>query len=111
MAYDRPRASTLPCGEQTLPAFPPDAATAPRPTSPEPQRGHGESQDPGVSQPEDTHSSDTYQARHEIFLQEVHPEKGPTIGGTKIIILGKHFPSTPLYIVFGGNWVRAVSHT
>ena len=110
MVYDHPRAGILPCSKKRLPVFPP-AATAPGLTSPKPQREHGESQAPGVPQPEGTHSNDTYQARNKIFLRDVHPEKGPTTGGTKIVILGKHFPSTPLYVVFGGNWIRAVSHT
>ena len=44
VGYDRTHASTLPCNEQTFPVFPLEAATVPRPTSPEPQCGHGESQ-------------------------------------------------------------------
>ena len=51
VVYDPTRASTLPCSEQTSPVFPLEAATAPRPTSPEPQCGCGESQASGVPRP------------------------------------------------------------
>ena len=64
-----------------------------------------------VEEPEDTHSGDTNQALSEVFLEEVLPEKGPTTGGIHIAIFGENFPSTPLYVGFGDNWVRAVSHT
>ena len=64
-----------------------------------------------VEGPEDTHSGDTNQVLNEIFLEEVLPEKGPTTGGIHIAIFGENFPSTPLYVAFGDNWVRAVSYT
>jgi hypothetical protein len=62
-----------------------------------------------VEEPEGTHSGDTNQAPNEIFLEEVFPEKGSMTGGVNIAIFGENFPSTPLYVVFGNNWVRAVS--
>ena len=64
-----------------------------------------------VEAPEDTHSGDSNQALNEVFLEEVLPEKGPTTGGIHIAIFGENFPSTPLYVAFGDNWVRAVSYT
>ena len=57
-----------------------------------------------VGEPEGTYSP------NEIFLEEVLPEKGPTTGGIHIVIFGDNFPSTPLYVAFGENWVRAVSY-
>ena len=63
-----------------------------------------------VEEPGGTHSGDTNQALNEIFLEEALPEKGPTTGGIHIAIFGENFPSTPLYVAFGDNWVRAVSH-
>ena len=62
-------------------------------------------------EPEGTRSGDANQAPNEIILQEVVPDKGPTTGGIHIIILGENFPATPLYVAFGGSWVRAVSYT
>ena len=64
-----------------------------------------------IEEPESTHSGDTNQTLSEIFLEEVLPEKGPMTGGIHIAIFGENFPSTPLYVVFGDNWVRAVSQT
>ena len=64
-----------------------------------------------VEEPEDTHNGDTNQAPNEAFLEEVLPEKGPTTGGVHIAIFGENFPSIPLYVAFGDNWVRAVSYT
>ena len=64
-----------------------------------------------VEEPEDTHSGDTNLALSEVFLEEVLPEKGPTTGGIHIALFGENFPSTPLYVAFGDNWVRAVSYT
>ena len=67
-----------------------------------------------VEEPEDTHSGDTNQALSKVFLEEVLPEKGPTTGGIHIALFGENFPSTPstpLYVAFGDNWVRAVSYT
>ena len=64
-----------------------------------------------TEEPEDTHSGDTNQALNEVFLEEVLPEKGPTTGGVHIAIFGENFPSIPLYVAFGDNWVRAVSYT
>jgi len=60
-------------------------------------------------EPEGTHSGDTNQVPNEIFLEEVLPERGPMTGGIHVAIFGENFPSTPLYVVFGENWVRAVS--
>ena len=34
-------------------------------------------------------------------LKEVSPDRGPTTGGVRIIILGKNFPSGQLYARFG----------
>jgi hypothetical protein len=45
-----------------------------------------------------------------ISLEEVVPFKGPMIGGITIVILGKNFPDAPLFVGFGSNWARAVSH-
>jgi len=45
------------------------------------------------------------------FMEEVSPERGPARGGMHITIFGENFPSTPLFVAFGNNWVRAVSHT
>jgi len=64
-----------------------------------------------VEEPEGIHSGDASQVPNEIFLEEVVPEKGPITGGIHIIILGENFPSTPLHVAFGDNWVRAVSQT
>ena len=64
-----------------------------------------------VEEPEDTHSGDTNQALNDVFLEEVVPETGPMTGGRHIVLLGENFPSTPLYVAFGDNWVRAVSYT
>jgi hypothetical protein len=60
-------------------------------------------------EPEGTHNGDTSQAPNEILLEEVLPERSPTAGGIHVAIFGENFPSTPLYVVFGDNWVRAVS--
>jgi len=49
------------------------------------------------------------QTADETFLEEVVPEKGPMIGGIRIVILGENFPAVPLYVGFGNNWVRVVS--
>jgi len=62
-------------------------------------------------EPEGTHSGDTNQAPNEIYLEEVLPERGPMTGGIHVAIFGENFPSTPLYVLFGENWVRAVSQT
>jgi len=64
-----------------------------------------------VEESEGAHSRDTNQAPNEIFLEQVFPKKGPMTGGVDIAIFGENFPSTPLYVGFGGNWVRAVSQT
>ena len=64
-----------------------------------------------VEEPEGTYGGDTNRAPNEIFLEEILPEKGPMTGGIPIAIFGENFPSTPLYVVFGDNWVRAVSQT
>jgi len=64
-----------------------------------------------VDEPEGTHNGDTNQAPNDIFLEEVLPEKGPMTGGIHVAIFGENFRSTPLYVVFGENWVRAVSQT
>lgn len=64
-----------------------------------------------VEGPESTHGGDTNQAPNENFLEEVVPEKGTMTGGIHIAIFGENCPSTPLYVVFGDNWVRAVSQT
>lgn len=64
-----------------------------------------------VEEPEGTRSGDTNQAPSEIFLEEVLPDNGPTTGGIPIAIFGENFPPTQLYVAFGNNWVRAVSHT
>jgi len=44
------------------------------------------------------------------LMEEVSPERGPVTGGMHITIFGENFPSTPLFVAFGNNWVRAVSH-
>jgi hypothetical protein len=64
-----------------------------------------------VEEPEGPRSGDANQAPNESFLEEVLPEKGPMTGGIHIAIFGENFPSTPLYAVFGHNWVRVVSYT
>jgi hypothetical protein len=64
-----------------------------------------------VEEPEGTRSRDTNQTPNETFLEEVLPERGPTTGGIHVAIFGENFPSTPLYVAFGDNWVRAVSQT
>ena len=63
-----------------------------------------------VEEPEGTRDGDTNQAPNEIFLEEVLPDRGPTTGGIHIAIFGENFPSTPLHVAFGDNWVRAVSY-
>ena len=63
-----------------------------------------------VEEPEGTHNGHTNQASDEIFLEEVVPETGPMTGGIHIVLLGENFPSTPLHVGFGDNWVRAVSY-
>jgi hypothetical protein len=64
-----------------------------------------------VEEPVGTRSGDTNQAPNDIFLEEVLPERGPTTGGIHVAIFGENFPSTPLYVMFGDNLVRAVSQT
>ena len=64
-----------------------------------------------VEESEVPHGGGTNQASNEIYLEEVFPEKGSMTGGVPIAIFGENFPSTPLYVVFEENWVRAVSQT
>ena len=52
---------------------------------------------------------DFNQMADETCVELVVPEEGPTTGGKRIVILGRNFPATPLYVWFGGNSVRAVS--
>ena len=42
-------------------------------------------------------------------LMAVSPDRGPTTGGVRIIILGKNFPSGPLYARFGNALAWTVS--
>ena len=63
-----------------------------------------------VEEPEGSRSGGTNRVPSEILLEEVLPDNGPTTGGIPIAIFGESFPPTPLYVAFGNNWVRAVSH-
>ena len=60
-------------------------------------------------QPEVPASAINNQIADEACVELVVPDKGPTTGGTLIVILGRNFPAAPLYVWFGGNSVRAVS--
>ena len=54
-------------------------------------------------------NGDLNQIADEACVELVVPEEGPTTGGKRIVILGRNFPATPLYVWFGSNPVRAVS--
>ena len=63
-----------------------------------------------IEAPARTRSENTNRIAEETFLEEVDPEKGPMTGGIHVAIFGENFPEIPLYVWFGDNWVRAVSH-
>ena len=56
-----------------------------------------------------TRDSDIYQISDEPFVELAAPAQGPTTGCIPIVILGRNFPATPLYVWFGGNPIHAVS--
>ena len=60
--------------------------------------------------PAHTRNEGTSRNMNGAVLEEVVPEKGPTTGRIRIILLGERFPSVPLFVGFGDNWTRAVSH-
>jgi hypothetical protein len=63
-----------------------------------------------MESPASTSGGGIDQTFNEIFLEEVVPGEGPVIGGIPIVILGENFPAVPLFVGFGNNWIRAVSH-
>ena len=64
-----------------------------------------------IESPAHTRNEGINQNTDVILLEEIVPEKGPMTGGIGIALFGENFPDVPLYVVFGDNWVRAVSHT
>ena len=64
-----------------------------------------------IESPAHTRNEGINQVTDETLLEEVDPEKGPTTGGIRVALFGENFPVVPLYVGFGGNWVRAVSYT
>ena len=60
--------------------------------------------------PAHTRNEGTSRNMNGTVLEEVVPEKGPTTGRIRIILLGEQFPSVPLFVGFGDNWTRAVSY-
>ena len=63
-----------------------------------------------IEAPARTRNEDMNQIADQTFLEEVVPGKGPMTGMVSIAIFGEDFPEIPLYVWFGENCVRAVSH-
>ena len=62
-----------------------------------------------IEAPVHTRNEGTDQISGEPLLEEVVPQKGPTIGGIHIDLWGQNFPAVPIFVRFGDNCVRAVS--
>ena len=60
--------------------------------------------------PLNTRNEGVNQITGETLLEEVVPDKGPTIGRIQIVLFGENFPDGPLYVLFGDNWARTVSY-
>ena len=63
-----------------------------------------------IESPAHTRNEGVNQNTRETLLEEVDPERGPTTGGIRVALFGENFPTVPLYVWFGSNWVRAVSY-
>ena len=63
-----------------------------------------------IESPVHTRNEGVNQNTRETLLEEVDPERGPTTGGIRVALFGENFPTVPLYVGFGCNWVRAVSY-
>jgi hypothetical protein len=48
--------------------------------------------------------------QHPPYIEGVTPDKGPTSGGLRVVVVGDNFPSGPIYLRFGGASARAVSN-